>query len=136
MHGLSLETGAGDVTIGQHVDACNTDLDAGWQGQVAMHVTALPTAQAPSGCQMADAPGSPQVDEPALREGLPLKSERWQSYLTWAVDAFKLATTVAQPSTQIVTHLCYSEFADILEVREDTDLPQLLGACLLIMRFT
>ena len=57
------------------------------------------------------------MDEPALREGLPLKSERWSSYLDWAVDAFKLATTVAKPSTQIVTHLCYSEFADILEVR-------------------
>ena len=68
-----------------------------------------------------------QVDEPALREGLPLKSERWQSYLTWAVDAFKLATTVAQPSTQIVTHLCYSEFADILEVPACTALLPVLG---------
>ena len=47
-----------------------------------------------------------QVDEPALREGLPLKSERWDNYLGWAVNAFKLATTVAKPSTQIVTHLC------------------------------
>lgn len=56
------------------------------------------------------------MDEPALREGLPLKAERWSSYLDWAVNAFKLATTVAKPGTQIVTHLCYSEFADILEV--------------------
>ena len=58
-----------------------------------------------------------QVDEPALREGLPLKRERWESYLDWAVRAFRLATVVAAPSTQIVTHLCYSEFADILPVR-------------------
>jgi len=56
-----------------------------------------------------------QVDEPALREGLPLKQERWQSYLEWAVKSFRLATAVAKSPTQIVTHLCYSEFADILE---------------------
>ena len=58
-----------------------------------------------------------QVDEPALREGLPLKRARWESYLTWAVRAFRLATVVAAPGTQVVTHLCYSEFADILHVR-------------------
>ena len=58
-----------------------------------------------------------QVDEPALREGLPLKRARWESYLSWAVRAFRLSTAVADPSTQIVTHLCYSEFADILPVR-------------------
>eukprot|EP00884_Botryococcus_braunii_P016287 jgi/Botrbrau1/3341/Bobra.0048s0036.1 len=62
-----------------------------------------------------------QVDEPALREGLPLKKERWASYLDWAVDAFKLATVVAAPSTQIVTHLCYSEFADILPAIDGLD---------------
>ncbi|KAK9829533.1 hypothetical protein WJX72_006351 [[Myrmecia] bisecta] len=56
-----------------------------------------------------------QVDEPALREGLPLKKECWASYLAWAVDAFRLSTAVAQPATQIVTHLCYSDFQDILE---------------------
>ena len=56
------------------------------------------------------------MDEPALREGLPLKQERWQSYLDWAVKSFRLATAVAQNATQVVTHLCYSEFADILEV--------------------
>ena len=60
---------------------------------------------------------APQVDEPALREGLPLKRARWESYLDWAVKAFRLSTVVAAPSTQIVTHLCYSEFADILPVR-------------------
>ena len=56
------------------------------------------------------------MDEPALREGLPLKRARWESYLSWAVRAFRLATVVAEPSTQVVTHLCYSEFADILPV--------------------
>ena len=61
--------------------------------------------------------GRAQVDEPALREGLPLKRARWESYLTWAVRAFRLATVVAAPGTQVVTHLCYSEFADILHVR-------------------
>ncbi|MFN4280792.1 5-methyltetrahydropteroyltriglutamate--homocysteine S-methyltransferase [Thermosynechococcus sp.] len=56
-----------------------------------------------------------QIDEPALREGLPLKPERWSEYLTWAVDAFRLAAGVAQPATQIHTHMCYSEFGDIIE---------------------
>lgn len=42
-----------------------------------------------------------QVDEPALREGLPLKAERWDAYLGWAVDAFRLATAVARPETQV-----------------------------------
>jgi len=51
-----------------------------------------------------------------LREGLPLKQDRWESYLEWAVDSFRLSTAVAQPHTQIVTHLCYSDFQDILKV--------------------
>lgn len=55
-----------------------------------------------------------QVDEPALREGLPLKQSRWPAYLDWATKAFRLATAVARPEVQIVTHLCYSEFEDIL----------------------
>ncbi|MCS7292830.1 MAG: 5-methyltetrahydropteroyltriglutamate--homocysteine S-methyltransferase [Gloeomargarita sp. SKYBB_i_bin120] len=55
-----------------------------------------------------------QIDEPALREGLPLKPERWEEYLTWAVDAFRLAAGVARPETQIHTHMCYSEFGDII----------------------
>lgn len=42
-----------------------------------------------------------QVDEPALREGLPLKSSRWAAYLGWAVDAFRLSTAVAAPATQV-----------------------------------
>jgi 5-methyltetrahydropteroyltriglutamate--homocysteine methyltransferase len=55
-----------------------------------------------------------QVDEPALREGLPLKPARRDEYLTWAVDAFRLATAQADPVTQVHTHMCYSEFGDVL----------------------
>lgn len=55
-----------------------------------------------------------QVDEPALREGLPLKPDRWDEYLRWAVDAFLLATGGAEPSTQIHTHMCYSEFDEVM----------------------
>lgn len=56
-----------------------------------------------------------QVDEPALREGLPFKSGRWEQYLTWAVDAFRLATGGAAPETQVHTHMCYAEFGDVLD---------------------
>lgn len=62
-----------------------------------------------------------QVDEPALREGLPLKKARWDSYLKWAVDAFRLSTAVAAPHTQVVTHLCYSDFQDILGAIDGLD---------------
>jgi 5-methyltetrahydropteroyltriglutamate--homocysteine methyltransferase len=54
-----------------------------------------------------------QVDEPALREGLPLrKGEEREAYLKWAVDSFKLATAGVENSTQIHSHFCYSEFQD------------------------
>lgn len=56
-----------------------------------------------------------QIDEPALREGLPLRRTDWQAYLQWAVDAFKLNATVAQNDTQIHTHMCYCEFNDIMD---------------------
>ncbi|MEO0942843.1 MAG: 5-methyltetrahydropteroyltriglutamate--homocysteine S-methyltransferase [Cyanobacteria bacterium J06642_12] len=62
-----------------------------------------------------------QVDEPALREGLPLKSERWHDYLRWAVDVFRLSTSVVKPETQVHTHMCYSEFGDIIEHIERLD---------------
>ncbi len=55
-----------------------------------------------------------QVDEPALREGLPLKPERWEEYLDWAGDAFRLATGGVRDETQVHTHMCYAEFGDIL----------------------
>lgn len=62
-----------------------------------------------------------QIDEPALREGLPLKSERWNEYLSWAVDAFRLAAAIAKPETQIHTHMCYCEFGDIIHHIERLD---------------
>lgn len=62
-----------------------------------------------------------QVDEPALREGLPLKRAQWDAYLQWAVDSFRLACSAAAPATQIVTHLCYSEFQDILPAIDRMD---------------
>ena len=62
-----------------------------------------------------------QVDEPALREGLPLKRERWEAYLAWATRAFRLAVGVAAAPTQIVTHLCYSQLEDILPAIDALD---------------
>jgi 5-methyltetrahydropteroyltriglutamate--homocysteine methyltransferase len=56
-----------------------------------------------------------QIDEPALREGLPLRREAWADYLKWAVDAFRLASAGVRDETQIHTHMCYSEFNDIIE---------------------
>jgi 5-methyltetrahydropteroyltriglutamate--homocysteine methyltransferase len=55
-----------------------------------------------------------QVDEPALREGLPLRRPDWPAYLDWAVMAFRLATSSVSDATQIHTHMCYCEFEDIL----------------------
>jgi 5-methyltetrahydropteroyltriglutamate--homocysteine methyltransferase len=56
-----------------------------------------------------------QVDEPALREGLPLSRDKWEDYLHAAVHSFKLATASVQNSTQIHTHMCYSDFKDIFD---------------------
>jgi 5-methyltetrahydropteroyltriglutamate--homocysteine methyltransferase len=56
-----------------------------------------------------------QIDEPALREGLPLRQSEWQAYLRWAVDAFKLNAAIARDDTQIHTHMCYCEFNDIMD---------------------
>ncbi len=56
-----------------------------------------------------------QIDEPALREGLPLRQSDWAAYLNWAVDTFKLNAAVAQDDTQIHTHMCYCEFNDIMD---------------------
>jgi 5-methyltetrahydropteroyltriglutamate--homocysteine methyltransferase len=56
-----------------------------------------------------------QIDEPALREGLPLRRSQWQTYLNWAVACFRLAASGAGPATQIHTHMCYSAFDDIID---------------------
>ncbi|WP_299793485.1 5-methyltetrahydropteroyltriglutamate--homocysteine S-methyltransferase [uncultured Shewanella sp.] len=56
-----------------------------------------------------------QIDEPAFREGLPLKRSEWDTYLQWAVDAFKLSAAGVSDETQIHTHMCYSEFNETIE---------------------
>lgn len=56
-----------------------------------------------------------QIDEPAIREGLPLRRSEWTKYLEWAIRAFRIASSPVQDSTQIHTHMCYSEFNDIIE---------------------
>ena len=56
-----------------------------------------------------------QIDEPAFREGLPLRRSDWDYYLSWAVSAFRLSASGVNDSTQIHTHMCYSEFNDIIE---------------------
>ena len=55
-----------------------------------------------------------QIDEPALREGLPLRKDNWKGYLDWAVDAFRITASGVRDETQIHTHMCYSEFNDII----------------------
>lgn len=55
-----------------------------------------------------------QIDEPAIREGLPLHANKRADYLKWAINAFKLSTAVVEDQTQIHTHMCYSEFNDII----------------------
>ena len=56
-----------------------------------------------------------QIDEPALREGLPLARSQWAGYLNWAVDAFRLTASGVRDQTQIHTHMCYCEFNDVIE---------------------
>ncbi|MEH6679076.1 MAG: 5-methyltetrahydropteroyltriglutamate--homocysteine S-methyltransferase [Sediminicola sp.] len=56
-----------------------------------------------------------QIDEPAIREGLPLRREYWANYLDWAVECFRIAASGVKDTTQIHTHMCYSEFNDIIE---------------------
>ncbi len=56
-----------------------------------------------------------QIDEPALREGLPLRQREWSGYLDWAVEAFRLSASGVSDETQIHTHMCYSEFNDIID---------------------
>lgn len=62
-----------------------------------------------------------QVDEPAFREGLPLRRSHWANYLQWAVACFRLATSGVRDSTSIHTHMCYSEFNDIMSAIAEMD---------------
>lgn len=56
-----------------------------------------------------------QIDEAALREGLPLRKSEWRRYLNWAVECFRLCSSGVRDETQIHTHMCYSEFNDIID---------------------
>ena len=62
-----------------------------------------------------------QIDEAALREGLPLRRSQWKSYLDWAVESFRITANGVEDATQIHTHMCYSEFNDIIESIADMD---------------
>jgi 5-methyltetrahydropteroyltriglutamate--homocysteine methyltransferase len=62
-----------------------------------------------------------QIDEAALREGLPLRKSQWQSYLDWAIKAFQITANGVNDETQIHTHMCYSEFNDIIEAIAEMD---------------
>ena len=67
-----------------------------------------------------------QVDEPAIREGLPLRRDRWADYLGWAVYTFRVSVAVVGDETQIHTHMCYSDFGDIMEQIQQMDADVLL----------
>jgi 5-methyltetrahydropteroyltriglutamate--homocysteine methyltransferase len=62
-----------------------------------------------------------QIDEAALREGLPLRKSQWKEYLDWAVASFRIAANGVADETQIHTHMCYSEFNDIIASIADMD---------------
>jgi 5-methyltetrahydropteroyltriglutamate--homocysteine methyltransferase len=62
-----------------------------------------------------------QIDEPAIREGLPLRKEEWATYLDWAIKAFRISASSVKDDTQIHTHMCYSEFNDIIQNIADMD---------------
>lgn len=62
-----------------------------------------------------------QIDEAALREGLPIRRNNWDEYLKWAVEAFRITASIAKDHTQIHTHMCYSEFNDIITAIADMD---------------
>ncbi len=62
-----------------------------------------------------------QIDEAALREGLPLRKAQWQTYLDWAVESFRITANGVDDETQIHTHMCYSEFNDIIKAIADMD---------------
>ena len=68
-----------------------------------------------AGCQVI------QVDEPGLREGLPLEPDRREHYLRWAVDAFRLATGAVDDATQVHTHMCYADFDEIVDAIGELD---------------
>ena len=67
-----------------------------------------------------------QIDDPAIREGLPLRRERWGEYLDWAIECFRICAGGVRDETQVQTHMCYSEFGDILDQIQAMDADVLL----------
>ncbi|WP_267889042.1 MULTISPECIES: hypothetical protein [Thermoanaerobacterium] len=63
-----------------------------------------------------------QIDEAALREKLPIRKKEWNDYLNWAIRAFRLTHAKVKTETQIHTHMCYSEFSDIIKEIESMDI--------------
>ena len=63
-----------------------------------------------------------QVDEPALREGLPLRAAERPAYLSWATRAFRLVTSAADAATQVHTHMCYAQLGDIVDALADLEI--------------
>ena len=70
-----------------------------------------------------------QIDEPALREGLPLRRADWAAYLAWAVECFRLTSSGVRDETQIHTHMCYADFHDIIESIAEMDADVILIEC-------
>ena len=70
-----------------------------------------------------------QIDEPALREGLPLRHPDWAAYLAWAVECFRLTSSGVRDETQIQTHMCYADFQDIIESIAAMDADVILIEC-------
>ena len=70
-----------------------------------------------------------QIDEPALREGLPLRRADWASYLAWAVECFRLTSSGVRDETQVQTHMCYADFHDIIESIGEMDADVILIEC-------
>jgi 5-methyltetrahydropteroyltriglutamate--homocysteine methyltransferase len=62
-----------------------------------------------------------QIDEAAFREGLPLRKDQWQHYLAWATESFRLCASGVRDETQIHTHMCYSEFNDVIKAIAEMD---------------
>ncbi len=70
-----------------------------------------------------------QIDEPALREGLPLRHCDWNAYLAWAVECFRLTSSGVRDETQVQTHMCYADFQDIIEPIAEMDADVILIEC-------
>ena len=99
----------GPVTILQWSFVRNDQPRSITANQIALAIRDEVAALEKAGIQMI------QIDEPAIREGLPLRNEDKQSYLDWAVKAFRISASCVKNETQIHTHMCYSEFNDIIE---------------------